>query len=114
MRPPMRLRASRIVTWSPALVNDAAAVRPAAPAPTIKQSEPPFWSAVPPPTPLRFDQPRPDRVPHHSGSLVHVQLLENSAAVRVRRFVADSQRERGFLGGFAAGDQHQHLAFAFG
>src|SRR5436305_1590566 len=101
-----------MVTWSPALVSIRAAVSPAAPAPTIKQSL--LWSAVPPPTPLRFDQARPDRIPHHAGSLVHVQLLENPATVRVRRFVADSKLERGFLRGFAAGDQHQHLAFAIG
>src|SRR3954468_15888472 len=110
MRPPMRLRASRMVTWSPALVSARAAVSPAAPAPTIKQSDPRLWSAVPPPTLLRFDQTRPDRIPHHAGSLVHVQLLENPAAVRVCGFVADSKLERGFLSGFAAGDQHQHLA----
>src|SRR3954464_12925757 len=111
MRPPMRLRPSRMVTWSPALVSARAAVNPAAPAPTIKQSNPPLWSAVPPPTLLRLDQARPDRIPHHAGSLVHVQLLENPAAVRVGRFVAGSRLERGFLRGFAAGDQHQHLSF---
>src|SRR5436309_3422047 len=81
----------------PALLSDRAAVSPAAPAPAIKQSEPRLWSAVPPPTRLRFDQARPNRVAHHAGRFMDVQLFENAATMRVGRFVADSQCQRGFL-----------------
>src|ERR1035441_5863765 len=63
---------------------------------------------------LGFDQSRADGIPHHAGGLMHSQLLQDPAAMRVGGLVADTQLDSGFLGGVPAGDQHQHLALALG
>src|ERR1039457_5003023 len=55
---------------------------------------------------LGFDQSRADGIPHHAGGLMHSQLLQDPAAMRVGGLVADTQLDRGFLGGFPAGNQH--------
>ena len=45
---------------------------------------------------------------------MHSQLLQDPAAMRVGGLVTDTQLDSSFLGGFPAGDQHQHLALALG
>src|SRR6476619_2110656 len=60
------------------------------------------------------DQSGPDRIADHTGRLMYSQLFEDAAAVGIGGLVADAQLRGGFLGGFAAGDQHQHLALALG
>src|SRR6476469_1350657 len=107
MRPPGRWRASRRITGTPALSKIRMAANPAAPAPIMATSGLPDTPSAQ--GALGLDQPRPDSISHHARGLVHSQLFENAAAMRIGRFVADSQVGGGFLSGLPACNQNQDL-----